>query len=113
MQKHLCKIGLHKYVSINMTDCYTTNYTDVKRTVKHIIWYQQCSCCGKRRLKDGYKKEVIHRRGPGHAGIEYARIGWEIYGRMYLGKGETATLPPTAPKPSKSKLKVIDGGKNG
>jgi hypothetical protein len=112
MQKYLCKIGLHKYVSLNMTDCFTTNYTDQKWTIKHVVWYQQCSCCGKRRLKDRYKKEVVFYDTP-HAGIEYARVGWETYGRMYLGKGQEVTLPPTAPKPSKSKLKVIDGGKNG
>lgn len=111
MQKYLCKIGLHKYVSLNMTDCFTTNYTDQKWTIKHVVWYQQCSCCGKRRLKDRYKKEVVFYDTP-HAGIEYARVGWETHGRMYLGKGQEVTLPPTAPKPSKSKLKVIDGGKN-
>ena len=111
MQKYLCKIGLHKYVSLNMTDCFTTNYTDQKWTIKHVVWYQQCSCCGKRRLKDRYKKEVVFYDTP-HAGIEYARVGWETHGRMYLGKGQEVTLPPTAPKPSKSKLKVIDCGKN-
>ena len=111
MQKHLCKIGIHKYVSLNMTDCFTTEYTDRNWTFKHVVWYQQCSCCGKRRLKERYKKEAI--RSSSHAGIEYARLGWETYGRMYLGKGETATLPPTAPKPTKTKLRVFEGGKNG
>lgn len=111
MQKHLCKIGIHKYVSLNMTDCFTTEYTDRNWTVKHVVWYQQCSCCGKRRLKDRYKKETLS--SSTHAGIEYARVGWETYGRMYLGKGETVTLPPTAPKPTKTKLRVFEGGKNG
>lgn len=112
MQKYLCKIGLHKYISMNMTNCFTTTYTDRKWEIKHVVWYQQCSCCGKRRLKDRYKKEVAFYDTP-HAGIEYARVGWETYGRMYLGKGETATLPSPTPNPSKPKLKVVNGGKNG
>lgn len=112
MQKYLCKIGLHKYVSINMTDCFTTSYTDRNwAPIKHIVWYQQCSCCGKRHMKERYKKETYS--STPHAGIEYARLNWEIYGRMYLGNGKETTLPPTAPKPTKTKLKVVDGGKNG
>lgn len=112
MQKYLCKIGIHKYVSMNMTNCFTTSYTDRKWEIKHVVWYQQCSCCGKRRLKDRFKKEVAFYDTP-HAGIEYARVGWETYGRMYLGNGKETTLPPTAPKPTKTKLKVVEGGKNG
>lgn len=111
MQKYLCKIGLHKFISLNMTDCFTTSYKEKNWTVKHVVWYQQCSCCGKRRLKDRYKKEVVFYDTP-HAGIEYARVGWETYGRMYLGDGKETTLPPSAPKPTKSKLKVIDGGRD-
>lgn len=110
MQKYLCKIGLHKYVSLEVTGCFTTEYTDRNYKIKHVVWYQQCSCCGKRHLKDRYKKEVTS--STAHAGIEHARVAWETYGRMYLGSGKEKTLPPTAPKPSKSKLKVIDGGKN-
>jgi hypothetical protein len=112
VQKYLCKIGLHKYVSINLTDCFTTSYTDRNwLPTKHVVWYQQCSCCGKRRLKEHYKKEK-YSSAP-HAGIEAARLNWETYGVMYLGKGKTYTLPPTAPRPTKTKLKVVEGGKNG
>ena len=110
MQKYLCKIGLHIYVSLEMTDCFTTFYTDRNYTIKHIVWYQLCSCCGKRRLKERYKKEVYS--STFHAGIEYARLGWETYGRMYLGDGKEVTLPPKAPKPTKPKLKIISGGKS-
>ena len=115
MQKYLCKIGLHKYVSLEMTDCFRSTYSGKGYVTNHIIWYQQCSCCDKRRLKENYKKEVKQVLGYNireyhHAGIEYARVGWETYGRMYLGSGKE-TVPP-APKPTKPKLKVIDGGKN-
>lgn len=112
MQRWLCKIGLHNYVSMNITDCFTTSYTDRNWSpIKHVVLYQQCSCCGKRRLKDRYKKETYS--STSHAGIEYARVGWETYGRMYLGSGKETTLPPTAPRPTKTKLKVVNGGKIG
>jgi hypothetical protein len=112
MQKYLCKIGIHRYVSLEMVDCFTTAYVDTTwGPIKHIVWYQQCSCCGKRRVKDTYKKDTLG--GTRHAGIEYARVGWVTYGRAYIGNGESRTLLPTAPKPTKKKLRVIDGGKNG
>jgi hypothetical protein len=110
MRKLMCKLGLHKYVSLKTADCFRTVYTDKNWTIKHVIWYQQCSCCGKRRLKERYKQETYS--STSHAGIENARVEWETYGRMYLGSGQTYT--PTAPQPTtKSKLKVIEGGKNG
>jgi hypothetical protein len=105
MQKYLCKLGLHKYVSLNMTDCFITGYIDRDWTIKHVVWYQQCYCCGKRRLKESYKRETLSISA--HAGIEYARLGWETYGRMYLGGGKETTLKPIEPK-----LKVIEGGKS-
>jgi hypothetical protein len=68
-------------------------------------------------VKENYKKEVRQVLGYNskecHAGIEYARVGWETYGRMYLGSGKEKAPPPTAPKPTNSKLKVINGGKDG
>lgn len=73
-----------------------------------MVWYQQCSCCGKRRMRDNYKNEATV---PGwkHGGIEQARVQWETYGIMYLGNGiEQTALPP---KPIKKKLTIIDGGK--
>lgn len=109
MQKWLCKIGVHKYVSLNVVDCFTTHYKDKGWTVKHVVWYQMCSCCGKRRLKERYKKETYS--STSHAGIEYARLNWETYGRMYLGEGKDVALPPPTPKPTKNKLTIIDGGK--
>lgn len=112
VQKYLCKIGLHKYVSLNMPSRYTTTYTDRNYTISHVIWFQQCSCCGKRKLKDNFKKEAFLGSSAPHAGIEYARLGWEVYGRMFLGNGEEIAIP-TTPKPTKTKFKVFDGGKNG
>ena len=109
MQKYLCKLGFHKYVSLNMTACFTTTYTDKKWEIRHIVWYQQCSCCHKRKLKDNYKKEVIYSETK-HAGIEWARLNWETYGNMYLGEGKT--IKPTPPEPIKPKLKLLDGGKH-
>lgn len=109
MRKYLCKLGIHRYVSLDITDTFTTKYTDTGCTIKHVVWYQQCSCCGKRRLKDRYKKDTPFNGGP-HAGIELARIEWVNNGFMYLGNG--ITIGPTAPEPTKkTKLRVFQGGK--
>jgi endo-beta-N-acetylglucosaminidase D len=114
MRKLLCKIGIHNYESVNMTDCFTTNIKSKDFKIKHIVWYQSCSCCGKRRLKDNYKKDIIgYMANDKHAGIEYARLAWERYNNMYLGEGQVLTPPSHPPKPAKTpNLKVIDGGKN-
>jgi len=108
MQQYLCKIGFHRYVSLNTTNCLNTRYTDKNWTIQHMVWYQQCSCCGKRRMRDNYKNEA---RVPDwkHGGIEQARVQWETYGIMYLGNGVEQVADP--PKPTKKKLTIIDGGK--
>ena len=112
MQKLLCKIGLHSYKTIECTSCFTTEFVGSpgRLPTKHMVWYQQCRCCGKRFMKDTVKKDTYgftHR----HNGVEYARVAWVEHGRMYLGSGqEVETKPPT---PLKPKLKVVDGGKNG
>ena len=104
MQKFLCKIGIHSYRVVEMTDCFTTNYTDANWTIKHIVWYQQCKCCGKRRVKDTYKKDTpsVTR----HSGIEYAKVAWVEHGKMYLGSGKE-----TVKKSNVKSFPVIDGGK--
>jgi len=75
-----------------------------------MVWYQQCACCGKRRAKDTVNKDMMF--STRHNGVEFARIGWVEYGKAYIGNGKETTLPPTAPKPTKTKLKVVNGGKN-
>lgn len=112
MKNLLCKIGIHKYESVEITDCFTTSYQGKAWKSKHVIWYQVCSCCNRRRLKDNYRKEILYGSVYSkHSGIEYARLGWERYGKMYLGPGNVTTH--NTPKPSsKPKLRVLDGGKN-
>lgn len=113
MQKLLCKIGLHNYVTIDCTSHFSTTYTDrpLWNPIKHMVWYQQCACCSKRRLKDTYKKDTLGLSNR-HNGIEYARVAWVTYGKISLGEGKVIT--PTIPTPikRKPKLKVVDGGKN-
>lgn len=113
MQELLCKLGIHSYKTINCTDCFTTTFTDKPNwpPIKHMVWYQICSCCGKRHVKDTVKKDSLYSNR--HNGVEYAKIGWITYGRMYLGEGKEVTFNPPAPKPKKPKLTVVDGGKNG
>lgn len=116
MQKLLCKIGLHSYKTIECTDCFTTRWEDRPKwsPIKHMVWYQQCDCCGKRRMKDTHKKDTygLSKR---HNGMEHARVAWVTYGKVYLGDGQTVTPPAQPPKPTnkRPKLKVVDGGKNG
>jgi hypothetical protein len=112
MQKYLCKIGFHSYRTVEMTDCFTTKYTDTNLgPIKHIVWYQICRCCGKRRVKDTYKKDTIG--GTRHAGIEYARVAWVEYAQIYLGEGQVKkfAVNQTAPINSKPKFTVVDGDK--
>lgn len=106
-RKILCFVGIHKYRTIDMTTRFHTTYADKPKwsPVHHILWYQQCSCCGKRKLKDTVKKDRIF-KDP-HRGVEYARVGWEEYGRMILDGDETRELPPNPPKKSKPTLKVV------
>lgn len=113
MQKLFCKIGLHEYKTIECTNCFTTAYADRPSwgKTKHMVWYQRCDCCGKRRMKDSFKKDT-YGYSKRHDGIEHARVGWVTYGRVYLGKGNTITPLAPPPKPTKLKLKVVDGGKN-
>jgi hypothetical protein len=112
MQKLLCSIGIHKYRTIEMTDCFTTSYVDKPnwQPTRHMVWYQICMCCGKRRLKDTVNKDSIV-GGTRHNGVEYARTGWVEYGKMYLGNGEVKQHPPKH-KAEIVQFKVHDGGKN-
>lgn len=108
LQRVLCSLGLHKFRTIEMTDCFSTTYVDKNwGPIKHMVWYQMCSCCGKRRLKDTVKKDTLSER---HNGVEYARIAWIEHGKMYLGNGDTKPFLP--PKPKKTAdLVVFKGGK--
>jgi hypothetical protein len=112
LSKLFCLFGIHSYKTIDMTDCFTTSYSDRPSwsPIRHMVWYQQCSCCKKRRLKDTVKKDNVF--SSRHNGVEYARIGWVEYGKMYKGNGESKMLPPSQPKPKKPKLKVVEGGRN-
>lgn len=107
MKPFLCYIGIHDYKTIDLTDCFNTRYTDRPNSlpIKHMVWYQQCSCCKKRRLKDTVKKDSVF--STRHNGVEYARTGWVEYGKMYIGNGESKTFPPVAPKPKKTTLKLV------
>ncbi len=110
MQELLCMIGIHSYKTIECTDCFTTGYSDRPswKPIRHMVWYQQCDCCGKRRLKDTVKKDTVY--STRHNGVEYARVAWVERGRMYLGSGQEAK--PKSPTPLKPNLRVVDGGKS-
>lgn len=112
LRKPLCLIGWHKYRSVDCTSFFHTNVTDkgVKQyTINHMVWYQQCSCCGKRILKDTVKKDMAFFFDKRHNGVEKARVDWVEHGIMYLGNGNYKK--PQPPAPIKLKLKVITGGK--
>ena len=114
MQKLFCLFGIHEYKTIEMTDCFTTSYKDRPswEPIKHIVWYQQCTHCSKRRLKDTVKKDSGF--STRHNGVEYARVGWVEFGKAYLGSGNSKTLPPltnTPPAKRKPMLKVVNGDK--
>ena len=107
MKKLSCYIGIHNYKTINLTDCFHSRYTDRPTwgSIKHMVWYQQCADCKKRRAKDSMKKDLGYREGGWHEGIEYARVGWVEYGKMYLGSNKGISTPP--PTKTKPKLTVI------
>lgn len=108
-RKILCLIGLHNYRTVELTDCFYTTYSDMNwGPIKHMVYYLECKCCGKRGFKSTYKKDII---GSGHhSGIEYAKAGWIEHGVIYLGEGK-AYKPGKPPAPKGAKLKVVDGGK--
>lgn len=113
MRRLLCALGIHKYQTLDMTSHYKTTYTDMPNwsPIHHIVWYQQCACCMKRRMKDTVKKDRIGFNKL-HRGVEYARVAWEVHGVMTFGEGKTVETNNPPPKPRKPKLKVVDGGKN-
>lgn len=111
MQKYLCMIGIHRYHTVDLTDFFTTTYLGISRIpIKHIVWYQACKCCGKRRVKDTYKKDTFG--DTHHPGIEHAKVAWVEHSIAYVGNGQKKTYPDqTPPKKSKLKLKIIEGSK--
>lgn len=111
MQKLLCAIGIHKYRTVDMTDAFTTSYTDKPYwpPIKHMVWYQQCTCCGKRRMKDTVKRDSVD--STRHNGVEYARTAWVEHGRMYIGNGTWNATPKPKPAAKVVPFTVHDGGK--
>jgi len=110
MQKLLCKVGFHSYKTVEMTDCFTTEYTDTNwGRIKHIVWYQVCSCCGKRRVKDTHENDTVSDKK--HVGIEYARVSWVEHSEAYIGKNKVKkyTNRLRQAKTNKPKLTAIEG----
>jgi hypothetical protein len=107
MKKILCSVGIHKYTNVEMTDAFTTTYKDRPNwtPIKHMVWYQQCTCCGKRKVKDTVKQDLIY--STRHNGVEYARVAWVEHGRAYLGN----EVWKTTDKPKVVTLTVLEGGK--
>lgn len=112
MRELLCYIGIHKYRTIEMTSCFTTHYSDKPnwQPIHHMVWYQACLCCGKRRMKDTVNEDSIDGRAR-HNGVEYARTSWVEYGEMYIGKGEVKQYPHKH-KAEIVPFKVYDGDKS-
>jgi hypothetical protein len=106
-RKIVCALGFHRWYTVDATNCFATTYNDMPRWEPrhHMVWYQQCSCCGKRRAKDTVKQDSIsgHER---HNGVELARVNWVENGVMYLGSKGSFKVPPVRRKP---RLTVIKG----
>jgi hypothetical protein len=105
-RKILCSLGDHDWQTIQATSCFRTEWTN-GTTMHHMVWYQQCSCCKKRRLKDTVKQDSLYgsRR---HNGVELARVDWVERGTMYLGSGKSISTP-VIPIKKKPRLTVIKG----
>lgn len=115
MRKLLCKIGIHSFQTVDCTNCFETGYSDRPNwsPIAHMVWYQRCSCCGKRRVKDTVKQDVLLSSNARHNGIEFARVNWVENNIMYIGKGLESKQPPTTPpKKQRPNFKVLDGGKH-
>lgn len=115
MQSILCKLGFHAYKNVDIATCFTTEYSDRPSwgESKHIVYYQECDCCKKRRLKDNYKNEIVlGTRHDKHPGMERARVDWESNAIIYIGNGTKKQYSPHPQKSKSNKLKLIRGGKD-
>lgn len=107
IQPMLCAVGIHRYKTVDLTNCFYTVYRDTTwGPVHHMVYYLQCKCCGKRSFKSTYKQDA-HGESH-HGGIEYAKAGWVDHGVMYLGDGVTRRPGQAA---RGGKLSVVQGGK--
>lgn len=114
-RKFLCLIGWHKYRTFETCASFNTFYKDKAwGPIKHFVWYAQCQCCGKRKLRDTVKKDSLDSLSDRHNGVEWARVQWVEKGWAYLGNntmkhfgGSLHVMQPGDVKP----FAVIDGGK--
>lgn len=103
MKKIKCLLGLHQWQTVDLATGFHTIYTDVSNLpIYHLVYYQMCKCCAKRRLKDTVKKDVFF--GSRHNGIEAARVAWVEYGKIPNSGLTRRTDPPT---PKKPKLEIV------
>lgn len=81
MKNFSCLIGLHKYKTFGYSDKYTSELCS-SNTIKHLVVYQECSLCSKRRIigDKAYWKlyDAMHR------GIQIAQIEWVENRKMSL-----------------------------
>ena len=113
-RKLLCLIGIHQWKTFETCTSFTTTYSDKPHwgETKHFVWYDQCSCCGKRRMRDTVKKDTAF--GDRHNGVEWARVQWESKGWAYIGSSTMKHFGGTLHAMQKGDVKpfaVIDGGK--
>ena len=112
-RKLLCLIGFHKYRTFETCDTFTTTFTNSKwAPIKHFVWYDQCHCCGKRRMRDTVKDDSIY--SDRHNGVEWARVQWVEKGWAYLGNNTMKHFGGSLHAMQHGDVKpfaVIDGGK--
>ena len=105
-RKILCAIGAHEWHTVGAANCFRTEWTN-GTTMHHMVWYQQCSCCKKRRLKDTVKQDCLYGLCR-HNGVELARVEWVERGIMYPGPGKSISTD-VIPIKKKPQLTVIKG----
>ena len=100
----VCAVGVHDWYTVDVTSCFTTSYSDRPNwsPIRHMVWYQRCRCCGKRRMRDTVKKDTVY--SSRHNGVEHARVAWVEHAQIYLGDGQVKN-----PTPKKPTLTVIKG----
>ena len=112
LRQMLCSVGIHKYHVVELTDCFYTTYTEKPEwpPIKHMLYYRQCSCCGKRSTQDTYAKDAMISGGR-HNGIEYAKVAWIEHGKVYLGSDKWKAEPPQKPRATVVPFTVYTGDK--
>lgn len=88
-----CAVGVHRWHTVNATACFATEYIDRPEwlPIRHMVWYEQCARCNKRRMRDTVKKDSLYGTGR-HVGVELARVDWVEKGRMYLGTSHNSLM---------------------